>query len=118
MLHTTFNTLPIAYQWGCMEHWENVNKIIVIMDGVEKQANKKYEQLTLEVRQTPNTSRLLNEMEDNASSRSYGKYITYVEWGDCLIICLHVFPYDACTTHAPPHALGHIGELLGLVGEA
>ena len=53
-----------------MEHWENVNKIIVIMDGVEKQANKKYEQLTLEVRQTPNTTRLLNEMEDNASSRS------------------------------------------------
>ena len=50
---------------GGQEHWDNLSKMVVTMEAIEKQSNKKYEQLQ-QLKITPSNSRVLNEMEDVA----------------------------------------------------
>ena len=53
------------YASGGQEHWDNLHKVVVIMEAIEKQANKKYDQLQVHPT-SAQSSRLLNEMEVTA----------------------------------------------------
>ena len=48
--------------WG-EANWANLKKLSDIVESIEKQANKKYDQLQVDVTQTPQVARTLNEME-------------------------------------------------------
>ena len=52
--------------YGAQEDWDNLAKMIVVMEQVEKNSHKKYEQLQVLKPQTASTDRLLNEFEDRA----------------------------------------------------
>ena len=64
MLYVYICTIAYSLVRGQV-HWANLKKLIDIMDAIEKQANKKYDQLqVLNLTSTPQTSKVLNEMED------------------------------------------------------
>ena len=68
-LNTGFIVLSIILMvwggWG-QDDWANLNKMICVMEVVEKNSNKKYEQLQIDIPQSESVSRLLNEFEDRA----------------------------------------------------
>ena len=51
---------------GAQEEWASLTSMIVVMEQIEKNSHKKYEQLQLLKPQTASTDRLLNEFEDRA----------------------------------------------------
>ncbi len=52
------------YEYGIQAHWTQVCKLIDLMERLEKESNKKYDQLSHTREQSAMKDRLLNEMED------------------------------------------------------
>jgi hypothetical protein len=69
---------------GASVSWTNLNKMLGIMDAVEKEANKKYDQMSTcykeEIQKNVVVRRMVNEFEDS---------ICYCYTKVCIQGCLH-----------------------------